>query len=77
MITVEHVERLLDARDPEAALVIVGGRAEVVRGGTDAGGLLVAERRDVLGRLGDERPSPEALEKVARALDTAVSEMGG
>ncbi|WP_232835745.1 hypothetical protein [Actinocorallia populi] len=77
MVTVEHVEQLLRTDDPGAALVAVGGRVEVVSSGEASGGLVVAEREDVLRTLPEGDRSPDALEKVARALDTAVSELGG
>ncbi|MGI5164401.1 hypothetical protein ACQEU3_08610 [Spirillospora sp. CA-253888] len=77
MITVEHVERLLDAEEPETALVVVGGRAEIVPKGEETGGLLVTDRRALVGRLGGDDPSPEALARVAQALDAAVTELGG
>ncbi|WP_067477807.1 hypothetical protein [Actinomadura hibisca] len=77
MITVQDVERLLAAEGSGAALVVVGGRAEVVPEGADPGGLVVADRQEVLDRLGGGRPSPDDLARVAQALDTAVTEMGG
>ncbi|MFC9970081.1 hypothetical protein ACFVH6_04170 [Spirillospora sp. NPDC127200] len=77
MITTEHVARLLAAEDPETALVVVGGRAEIVPKGEETGGLLVTDRRGLVDRLGGDDPSPEALERVAQALDAAVAELGG
>lgn len=77
MVTVEHVEQLLGTDDPGAALVAVGGRVEVVSSSEAIGGLVVAEREDVLRTLPEGDRSPAALQRVARALDTAVSELGG
>lgn len=76
-VTVEHVERLLNADAPRAALVAVGGRIEVVSSPEASGGMVVAEREDVLRTLPEGDRSPAALQKMARALDTAVSELGG
>ncbi|GAA0938187.1 hypothetical protein [Actinocorallia libanotica] len=77
MVTVAHVEQLLRTDDPGAALVAVGGRVEVVSSGESSGGLVVAEREDVLRTLPEGDRSPDALRRVARALDTAISELGG
>ncbi len=77
VVTVAHVEQLLRTDDPGAALVAVGGRVEVVSSGESSGGLVVAEREDVLRTLPEGDRSPDALRRVARALDTALSELGG
>jgi len=76
-VTAEHVERLLDTHEPDAALVAVGGRIEVVSSAESSGGLVVAEREEVLSTLPAGDRSPEALQRMARALDTAFSELGG
>ncbi|WP_240489715.1 hypothetical protein [Actinomadura atramentaria] len=77
MITVEHVERLLRAEDPEAALIVVNGRPEVVSSAHATDGLLVTDRRDVVTQIGEGETTPETLERLADALDTAVTELGG
>lgn len=76
-VTAEHVERLLRTDAPRAALVAVGGRVEVVSSPEASGGLVVAEREDVLRTLPEGDRSPAALQRMARALNTAVSELGG
>jgi hypothetical protein len=77
MITVEHVERLLNAEDPEAALIVIGGRPEVVSAAHATDGLFVTDRQDVLTQIGEGEPGPDDLRRLAEALDTAVSELGG
>ncbi|MEO3787683.1 hypothetical protein ABGB12_30525 [Actinocorallia sp. B10E7] len=76
-VTAEHVEQLLNTDDPGAALVAVGGRIEVVSSAESSGGLVVAEREEVLRTLPAGDRSRTALQQVARALDTAVSDLGG
>ncbi|WP_344450240.1 hypothetical protein [Actinocorallia aurantiaca] len=76
-VTAEHVERLLDTHEPGAALVAVGGRIEVVPSAESSGGLVVAEREEVLRILPAGDRSPAALQRMARTLDTAFSELGG
>ncbi|MBW8487397.1 hypothetical protein [Actinomadura parmotrematis] len=77
MITVEHVERLLDSADPDAALVVVGGAAKVVSGAGDDAGYVVTDRADLVESLAGRERTPEVLEVLARELDTAVGELGG
>ncbi|WP_018658214.1 hypothetical protein [Actinomadura flavalba] len=77
IITAEHVQRLLDAEGEEAALVLIGGRAEVVADAADSGGLLVTDRQDLLRRVEAEGRTPATLERIAAGLDTAVADLGG
>ncbi len=75
-VTAEHLALLLESDAPDAALVAVGGRIEVVASAAEAGGLLVVEREEVLRTLPAGDRSPAALQRMARALDTAVSDLG-
>jgi NADH dehydrogenase len=75
-ITAEHLRRLLDAA-PDAQLVVVEGRAEVVGRGEAEGSLAVVSRQELLDRLGVAEHHPESLEDVARRLDSAVTSLGG
>ncbi|POM25617.1 hypothetical protein BTM25_42650 [Actinomadura rubteroloni] len=77
MITVEHVERLLHAEDPEAALIVVDGSPEVVSSAHATDGLFVTDRQDVVTQIGDGDPAPDTLRRLAEALDTAVTGLGG
>ncbi|HZA08595.1 hypothetical protein [Mycobacterium sp.] len=81
IITADDVRRLLAADEPDAVLVLVQGRTEVVPSGlldSDEfrGALQVATRDELFDRLGSAEPSERELEEQAAALDTAVSELG-
>jgi hypothetical protein len=80
MITVDHVRELFAADAPDAALVLVEGRPEVVSDG-ETGGFLVARRDDLMRqsgrRDGDGPLSDSELQEIAQALDVSVSELGG
>jgi hypothetical protein len=81
LITTDDVRRLLAADEPDAVLVLIEGRTEVV---PDArldlpqyrGALQVISRDELIARLGTD-PSEREVEEQAAALDVAVSELGG
>jgi hypothetical protein len=80
-ISSDDVRRLLQSDEPDAVLVLVEGRTEVIGGGrlaTDEyrGALEVIARDDLTKRLGDA-PSEHDLAEQAALLDSAVNELGG
>jgi hypothetical protein len=81
MISTDDVRRLLLSTEPDAVLVLVEGRSEVIAGsqlGSDEyrGALEVISRDDLARRLGDA-PSEHDVAEQASLLDSAVSELGG
>jgi hypothetical protein len=80
MITIDHVRRLFATDAPDAALVVVEGRPEVVSD-AETGGFLVARRDDLMRqsgrRDGDGPLSDSQLQEIAQALDASVSKLGG
>jgi NADH dehydrogenase len=80
-ISGDDVRRLLEA-EPDAVLVLLEGRVEVV-GGRDAdddahrGALEVISRADLIERTGGEQLSDHEVSEQAAALDVAVTELGG
>ena len=80
-ITSGDVRQLLES-DDDAVLVLIEGRAEVVRGDEvddDAhrGALEVISRADLIERTGSAELSDHELEEQAGTLDATVSELGG
>ncbi|SDK00921.1 hypothetical protein SAMN04488074_10418 [Lentzea albidocapillata subsp. violacea] len=81
-ISTEDLRRLLDSDLPDATLVLVEGRAEVVTAqdlDTDAfrGALQVMTREDLRARLdGPDVTEPE-LKRIAATLGSAVDNIGG
>jgi hypothetical protein len=80
-ISSDDVRHLLQSDEPDAVLVLVEGRTEVIRSGQLAsdqyrGALEVISRDDLTKHLGDT-PSEHDLAEQAGLLDAAVSEMGG
>ncbi|MCX2946847.1 hypothetical protein [Lentzea sp. NEAU-D7] len=81
-ISEDDLRRLLDSGLPDAALVLVEGRTEVVSAqdlDTDAfrGALRVTTREDLLARFdGTDVTEPE-LERVAATLGSTVDNLGG
>lgn len=80
-ITSGDVRQLLES-DDDAVLVLIEGRAEVVRGNEvdeDAhrGALQVISRADLIERTGSAELSEHELEEQAGTLDATVSELGG
>lgn len=81
MISSDHVVELLEA-GPEAVLVLIEGRAEVIGSdelGTDEylGALEVISREALLDRTGGTDLTLHELEEQASTLDAMVSELGG
>jgi hypothetical protein len=81
MISTDDVRRLLQSDEPDAVLVLLEGRAEVIAGGRGdseqyRGALEVISRSDLVKRLGDA-PSEHDVAEQAALLDTTVSELGG
>ncbi|MDT5049450.1 MAG: hypothetical protein QOG75_5348 [Mycobacterium sp.] len=80
-ISTDDMRRLLQSELPDAILVLVEGRTEVIGAGQLAsepyrGALEVISRDDLMKRLGDA-PSEHDVAEQAALLDTAISEMGG
>ncbi|MEZ0354960.1 hypothetical protein AB4879_01510 [Mycobacterium sp. SA01] len=81
MITPDDVRRLLDG-DPDAVLVLIEGRTEVVGPAaldTDdyRGALQVITRAELVEQAGGEKLSDRELSEQAAALETAIAELGG
>ena len=82
MITADDVRRLLAAGDPDAVLVLIEGRTEVVPAAdldTDPyrGALRVASREELMARAGGAELSERELAEHAANLDAAVTNLGG
>ena len=82
MISAGDVRRLLEHDDPEAVLVLIEGRIEVVSPRqTDSpeyrGALQVISRDDLLQRIGAQDLSDRVIEEQAAILETTVAELGG
>lgn len=80
-ISTDDVWRLLRSDEPDALLVLVQGRAEVIAAGRLAseqyrGALEVISRDDLVKRLGDAF-SQHDLDEQAALLDAVVNELGG
>ena len=81
VVHAEDVRRLLAAEEPDATLVAIEGRIEVV---TPAqldspdyrGALQIATRDDVVQRTGGAELSERELAEQAEGLDTAVRNLG-
>jgi len=82
VISADDVRRLLEHDDPEAVLVLIEGRIEVVSPRqTDSpeyrGALQVISRDDLLQRIGAQDLSDRVIEEQAAILETTVAELGG
>jgi aldehyde:ferredoxin oxidoreductase len=82
IVSADDVRRLLAAGDPDAVLVVVEGRADVVSSGeldADAhrGALEVISRAELTKRVGETELSDHDAAEQAAILDAAVSELGG
>jgi hypothetical protein len=80
-ISSNDVRRLLAAEEPDAVLVLVEGRTDVIGASQLAseeyrGALEVVARDDLAKRLGNA-PSEHDLAEQAAELDMAVNELGG
>jgi hypothetical protein len=76
------VRRLMEADDPDPALVIYQGRAAVIPAGDLTadrypGALLITSRQAVLDILGRHVTSERDIEQLAANLDVTASELGG
>ena len=81
MVTADDVRRLL-AAGPDAVLILVEGRVDVVAPAeldTDAyrGALQIITRDELVRGTGTEQLSERELAEQAAELDSAVSELGG
>jgi len=82
IISTDVVKQLLQDDDPEAVLVLIEGRAEVIsRRDTEApqyrGALQIISRDDLIKRTGGAELSDHDLAEQAALLDMTVSELGG
>lgn len=81
-ITSDDLRRLLDA-GPDAALVLIAGRTKVLTAGDldrdeNRGALEIISRAALVERVGGtDMLSESELSAQARALETAVTELGG
>ncbi|MGN9790537.1 hypothetical protein ACTMTU_05450 [Streptomyces sp. OZ13] len=81
MIDEAVVHELLDATDDDAALVLLGGTAQVVDRtalGSDAfrGAAVLLSRAELVDRLGTSSPTQEDVARVAASLRDAVGKLG-
>jgi hypothetical protein len=81
-VSADDVRRLLAADEPDASLVLIEGRIQVLTAGekdSDAyrGALELVSRDELLNRIGGREPSERELEEQAESLDVAVRELGG
>jgi hypothetical protein len=82
IVTPDDVKRLLQADDPEAVLVLIEGRTEVIsQRETDSpqyrGALQVVSRDELVKQVGGTELSDHDLAEQAARLDATVSELGG
>ncbi|WP_182908930.1 hypothetical protein [Microbispora sp. H13382] len=71
----DEVRALLESPSPDATLVLVGGRCEVVPE-ERAEGLVIASRRDLRSLVGDGPVDDLRLGELADRLDTVARELG-
>jgi hypothetical protein len=81
-ISADDVRQLLEDERPDAVLVLLAGRTEVIaqsESGSEAyrGALQVISRDDLLQRIGATDLSDRTLVEQAAILDSTVSELGG
>lgn len=81
-VNASDVRRLLDNPEPDATLVLVEGRVEVVASDQLSspeyqGALQISSRQELLDRTGDAELSERQLVELAEDLDTAVRNLGG
>jgi hypothetical protein len=82
VISTDVVKQLLQADDPEAVLVLIEGRAEVINQRDTGspqyrGALQIISRDDLIKRTGGAELSEHDLAEQAALLDMTVSELGG
>ncbi|OBK74931.1 hypothetical protein [Mycobacterium sp. 1274761.0] len=81
-ISVDDVKQLLQHDDPEARLVLIEGRTEIItprEAGSEKyrGALQVISRDDLIKRTGGAEASDHDLAEQAALLDSTISELGG
>src|SRR4029079_5983773 len=81
-ISPDNVRQLLEDESPDAVLVLIEGRAEVIsqsESDSDAyrGALQVVSRDDLLQRIGGADLSDRLIEEQAAILDTTAADRGG
>jgi hypothetical protein len=81
-VEVPDLRRLLDSDLPDASLVLVEGRLDVVQvDDLDAddyrGALLVVSREELLARAGGLPVTDDRLEQIAATVGSAVDNLGG
>lgn len=82
VVSADDVKRLLQDDDPQAMLVLIEGRTEVIKPrDVDSpqyrGALQVVSRDDLIKRTGGAELSDHDLAEQAALLDSTVSELGG
>jgi hypothetical protein len=82
LITPDDVKQLLQDDDPEAVLVLIEGRTEVIsQRETDTpqyrGALHVVSRDELVTQIGGRELSDHDLAEQAARLDATISELGG
>jgi hypothetical protein len=75
VVGLNEVRALLESPSPDATLVLVGGRCEVVPE-SRAEGLVIVGRRDLEGLLGDGPVDDRRLGELADRLDTVARDLG-
>jgi hypothetical protein len=81
-ISVDDVKQLLQHDDPEALLVLIEGRAEIITpreadSPQYRGALQVISRDDLIKRTSGAEVSDHDLAEQAALLDSTISELGG
>lgn len=71
----DEVRALLESPSPDATLVLVGGRCEIVPEAR-AEGLVIASRRDLQVQAGDGPVDDRWLDELADRLDTLARDLG-
>lgn len=80
MLTPDRLRELLSAEAPDPRLVQVEGRILVVddsTAGSEPGAVDLVSRDDLVGMLGTDAPSEDALRNTAGALRAVVENRGG
>jgi hypothetical protein len=71
----DDVRRLLESSAPDATMVLIEGRCEIVPG-DEADGLVIASRRDLESRLKGADLTDQRLDHLAEGLETVVRDLG-
>ncbi|GLW25177.1 hypothetical protein Mame01_52190 [Microbispora amethystogenes] len=72
----DEVRALLESPSPDATLVLVGGRCEIVPKAR-AEGLVIVSSRDLRIQTGDGPVDDRRVDELADSLDTLARELGG